>query len=38
MLKIEYSKVVLRKLQSIKKKLCVDFGEDVAVEKLTYNP
>ena len=36
MLKIEYSKVVLRKLQSIKKKLCVDFGEDVAVGKLTY--
>lgn len=36
MLKVEYSKIVLRKLQAIKNKICAGFGEDVATKKLTH--
>lgn len=36
MLKVEYSKVVLRKLQSIKERICADFGENVATKELTH--
>lgn len=33
---IKYSKVVLRKLQTIKKKLCIDFGEEIATKKIAH--
>lgn len=33
---IKYSKVVLRKLQIIKKKLCVDFGEEIATKRIAH--
>lgn len=36
MLKVEYSKVVLRKLKAIKEELCIEFGDDVATKKLTH--
>lgn len=36
MLKIEYSKIVLRKLQALKRKLDSEFGEDVSKDKMVH--
>lgn len=35
-MKIEYSKIVLRKLQALKRKLDSEFGEDVSKNKMVH--
>ena len=36
MKQVQYSKVVMRKLQTLKSKLCVEFGDEVSKEKITH--